>query len=90
MGALIPEYRTTLGRMRTQVDNLRQRLEDACEEIHALQEQVLCSNHVEEPACLFPKLLMIGTFVSMDSIFNYRSDETSCIHGWVSQHAFMV
>ena len=46
MGALIPEYRTTLGRMKTQVDNLRQRLEDACEENQALQEQVLCAEYV--------------------------------------------
>ena len=40
MSALIPEYRATLGRMKGQVDELRQRLEDACEDKHTLQQQV--------------------------------------------------
>ena len=40
MSALIPEYRATLGRMKGQVDEMRQRLENACEDRHTLQQQV--------------------------------------------------
>lgn len=40
MNALIPEYRATLARMKGQVDDLRQRLENACQEKQTLLEQV--------------------------------------------------
>ena len=40
MNALIPEYRATLARMKGQVDNLRHRLDDACQEKQTLLEQV--------------------------------------------------
>ena len=81
MGALIPEYRTTLGRMKTQVDNLRQRLEDACEENHALQEQVLCSIQQGGKTSMFVWCAVGGIkgLVSMDLTYHHRSDETMSV-----------
>lgn len=40
MGSLIPEYRSTLARMKRQVDELHSKLEDACQQRDALQQQV--------------------------------------------------
>lgn len=40
MSSLIPEYRSTLARMKKQVDELQLRLEDACQERHSLHQQV--------------------------------------------------
>lgn len=40
MSSLIPEYRSTLARMKKQVDELQLRLENACQERHSLHQQV--------------------------------------------------
>ncbi len=40
MESLIPEYRSTLARMKKQVDELHSKLEDACCERDSLQQQV--------------------------------------------------
>lgn len=40
MSSLIPEYRSTLARMKKQVDELHFKLEDACQERDSLQQQV--------------------------------------------------
>ena len=40
MSSLIPEYRSTLARMKKQVDELQVRLEDACKERNSLHHQV--------------------------------------------------
>lgn len=40
MSSLIPEYRSTLSRMKKQVDELQLRLEDACQERQSLHHQV--------------------------------------------------